>query len=126
MDVGFRLQETKTLGNLNSTNDRNYGTVSMDWAWAIKPVLFLVAGFDWLDPGIPERHRESRTDGRDVHKPRGSLSRPVEAQPAVHALARTPPVGGVSTLLAVRRHDDRIAAADRVVREPQLLNRRGS
>jgi hypothetical protein len=27
--------------------------VSMDWEWAIKPVLFLVAGFDWLTQEYP-------------------------------------------------------------------------
>jgi hypothetical protein len=53
MDVGFRYQETKTLGNLSAANDRNYGTVSAQWEWAIKPVLFLVAGFDWLTQEYP-------------------------------------------------------------------------
>jgi len=53
MDVGFRYQETKTLGNLNSTNDRNYGNVTMNWEWAMKPVLFLVAGFEWLTQDYP-------------------------------------------------------------------------
>jgi hypothetical protein len=53
MDMGFVYQETTTLGNLNATNDRNYGTVSMQWEWAIKPVLFLVGGFEWLTQEYP-------------------------------------------------------------------------
>jgi hypothetical protein len=53
MEVGFRLQESRTLGNLNSTNDRNYDTVSMEWDWAIKPVLFLVGGVEWLSQEFP-------------------------------------------------------------------------
>src|SRR4029078_3759806 len=42
------------------------------------------------------------------------------ARPRVRSLWRAPPVGGVSTIFAMRRHHDRIAAADRVVREPQV------
>jgi len=53
MEVGFRFQESRTLGNLNSTNDRNYETVSMEWDWAIKPVLFLVAGVGWISQEFP-------------------------------------------------------------------------
>jgi hypothetical protein len=53
MDLGVRLQETKTLGNLNATSDRNYGVVTAEWDWAIKPVLFLVGGVEWLSQKYP-------------------------------------------------------------------------
>jgi hypothetical protein len=46
-DFGVRLQETRTLGNVNSTNDRNYATAEMEFNWAIKPVLFFVAGLEY-------------------------------------------------------------------------------
>jgi hypothetical protein len=54
MDVGFSLQESETLGNLNSTNNRNYGNVSMEFNWAIKPVLFLVAGLQYWTQEYPD------------------------------------------------------------------------
>lgn len=67
MNVGFRLQETKTLGNLSSANDRNYGTVSMEWEWAIKPVLFLVAGLEWLSQEYPnDLVNRGQTDATSV------------------------------------------------------------
>ena len=54
MDVGFSLQESETLDNLNSTDNRNYGTVSMECNWAIKPVLFLVAGLEYWTQEYPD------------------------------------------------------------------------
>ena len=53
MDLGFRLQETKTLGNLNAANDRNYAIVTGEWDWAMKPKLYLVGSFEWLSQKYP-------------------------------------------------------------------------
>jgi hypothetical protein len=49
LDYGVLLQETKTLGNLNSTDDRNYADLELNFSWAIKPVLFLVTGIEFQD-----------------------------------------------------------------------------
>src|SRR5262249_8834253 len=46
LDYGVLLQETKTLGNLNSTDDRNYADLELNLSWALKPVLFLVGGVE--------------------------------------------------------------------------------
>jgi hypothetical protein len=53
MDLGFSLQESSALGNLSATNDRHYGNVSMEFNWAIKPVLFLVAGLQYWTQDFP-------------------------------------------------------------------------
>jgi len=47
LEYGVLFQETKTLGNLNSTDDRNYADLELNFTWAIKPVLFLVTGVEY-------------------------------------------------------------------------------
>jgi hypothetical protein len=53
MNLGFSAAESKALGNLSASNDRHYGTVSMEFEWAIKPVLFLVSGLTYWTQDYP-------------------------------------------------------------------------
>jgi hypothetical protein len=53
LDYGVLLQETKTLGNLNSTDDRNYADLELNLSWALKPVLFLVGGLEYQYQEFP-------------------------------------------------------------------------
>jgi hypothetical protein len=47
LEYGVLLQDTKTLGGLNSADDRNYYDLELGFSWAIKPVLFLVTGIEY-------------------------------------------------------------------------------
>jgi hypothetical protein len=53
LNYGVLLQETKTLGNLNSTDDRNYSDLELDFSWALKPVLFLFTGLEYQYQEFP-------------------------------------------------------------------------
>jgi hypothetical protein len=53
LDYGVLLQETTTLGGLNSTDDRNYADLELNFSWALKPVLFLVAGIEYQYQEFP-------------------------------------------------------------------------
>ncbi len=47
LDYGVLLQETETLGGLNTTDNRNYVDLQLNFHWAIKPVLYLFAGIEY-------------------------------------------------------------------------------
>jgi len=47
LEYAVWFQETKTLGGLNTSDDRNYVDLQLDFSWAIKPVLFLVTGIEY-------------------------------------------------------------------------------
>jgi hypothetical protein len=49
LDYGVLLQKTETLGGLNVTDNRDYIDLQLNFHWAIKPVLFLVAGIEYQD-----------------------------------------------------------------------------
>ena len=53
LDYGVLFQETKTLGGLNSTDDRNYADLELNFNWALKPVLFLIAGIEYQYQEFP-------------------------------------------------------------------------
>ena len=53
IDYGVLFQETKTLGNLNSTDDRNYSDLELNFKWALKPVLFLFTGIEYQYQEFP-------------------------------------------------------------------------
>jgi len=47
LDYVVWLQKTETLGGLNVTDNRDYVDLQLNFHWAIKPVLFLVAGVEY-------------------------------------------------------------------------------
>ena len=53
LDYGVLLQETKTLGGLNTLDDRNYADLELNFDWALKPVLFLFAGIEYQYQEFP-------------------------------------------------------------------------
>jgi hypothetical protein len=46
LDYGVWLQKTETLGGLNTIDNRNYLDLQLNFHWALKPVLYLVAGIE--------------------------------------------------------------------------------
>jgi hypothetical protein len=53
LDYGVLIQDTKTLGNLNSVDDRNYADLELNFDWALRPVLFLIAGIEYQYQEFP-------------------------------------------------------------------------
>jgi hypothetical protein len=47
MDVGVRVSQTASLDDVKSEDDRNYKRAELNFTWAIKPVLFLGAGYSY-------------------------------------------------------------------------------
>lgn len=45
MNIGVRLSQSESLDDVNSEDDRDYKRGELNFTWAIKPVLYLVAGY---------------------------------------------------------------------------------
>jgi hypothetical protein len=66
-NFGILVQESKSLGDINSIDDRDYANVGIGFQWAIKPVLFLTAGAEYYAQEFTEDLLGERTNSTSIY-----------------------------------------------------------
>jgi hypothetical protein len=64
---GVRLNETKSLGDVNIQDNREYARAEIDFEWALKPVLFLQAGFGYTAQDFTEDLIPQKADSNSIY-----------------------------------------------------------
>lgn len=64
---GLRLNETKSLGDVNSEDDREYTRAEIDFEWAVKPVLFLQGGYRYTSQDFTQDLIPNAADSNSFH-----------------------------------------------------------
>jgi hypothetical protein len=64
---GVRLNETKSLGDVNVENDREYARAEVEFEWAWKPVLFLQAGYRYTTQDFTQDLIPNAADSNSFH-----------------------------------------------------------
>jgi hypothetical protein len=64
---GVRLDETKYLGDVNAEDNREYARAEIDFEWALKPVLFLQAGYAFTAQDFPEDPIPQSADSNSIY-----------------------------------------------------------
>lgn len=63
---GVRVNETKALGDVDTVNNREYARAEVDFEWALKPVLFLEAGYGFTAQDFTEDLIQQRTKSNSI------------------------------------------------------------
>jgi hypothetical protein len=64
---GVRLNETKSLGDVNVEDNREYARVEIDFEWALKPVLFLQTGYGYTAQDFTEDLIPQKADSNSIY-----------------------------------------------------------
>jgi hypothetical protein len=64
--VGIRLNETTSLGDVSQQNDRDYARAEVGFQWALKPVLFLDAGYNYTAQEFTNSLLGEKTDSQAI------------------------------------------------------------
>ena len=64
---GIRLDDSESLGDVSVQDDREYARAEIDFTWAIKPVLFLGAGYAYTAQDFTEDLIQQKTSSNSVY-----------------------------------------------------------
>lgn len=64
---GIRLDDSQSLGDIDTRDDREYARAELDFRWAIKPVLFLDAGYAYTAQDFTEDLLQQKTSSNSVY-----------------------------------------------------------
>jgi len=65
--LGIRLNQTESLGAVNIQDNRDYARAELDFEWAIKPVLFLRAGYSFTAQDFTQDLIQDKSNSNSIY-----------------------------------------------------------